>query len=98
MTPVRKLAGRSPQHLSGVENQRFDYVITLCDRVREVCPEFPGQAEQVHWSIPDPAISGCGGQDTYPAFERMAAELETRIGFLLAVIGAPPAHASFQEV
>ena len=93
-----ELAGRSPQHLSEVENQRFDYVITLCDRVREVCPEFPGRAEQVHWSIPDPAASGGGDQDTYPAFERMAAELETRIGFLLAAIGAPPAHASLQEV
>jgi protein-tyrosine-phosphatase len=94
-----ELAGRSPQHLSGVENQRFDYVITLCDRVREVCPEFPGRAEQVHWSIPDPAASGPGDQDTYPAFERMAAELETRIGFLLAAMGAPPpARASLQEV
>jgi protein-tyrosine-phosphatase/DNA-binding transcriptional ArsR family regulator len=93
-----ELAGRSPQHLSGVENQRFDYVITLCDRVREVCPEFPGRAEQVHWSIPDPAASGRGDQDTYPAFERMAAELETRIGFLLPAMSAPPARAALQEV
>jgi len=93
-----ELAGRPPQHLSAVERQRFDYVITLCDRVREVCPEFPGRAEQLHWSIPDPAASGGTDQDTYPAFARMAAELETRIGFLLAMIGAPPAHASIQEV
>jgi protein-tyrosine-phosphatase len=93
-----ELAGRSPRHLSGVENQRFDYVITLCDRVREVCPEFPGPAERVHWSIPDPAACGGGDQDTYPAFERMATELETRIGFLLAAMGAPPARAALQEV
>jgi protein-tyrosine-phosphatase/DNA-binding transcriptional ArsR family regulator len=93
-----ELAGRPPQHLSLVERQRFDYVITLCDRVREVCPEFPGRAEQLHWSIPDPAASGGTGQDTYPAFERMAAELQTRIGFLLAMIGAAPARTSVQEV
>jgi ArsR family transcriptional regulator, arsenate/arsenite/antimonite-responsive transcriptional repressor / arsenate reductase (thioredoxin) len=93
-----ELSGRPPRHLSEVQNQRFDYVITLCDRVREVCPEFPGRAVQVHWSTPDPAASGGADQDTYPAFEGMAAELETRIGFLLAAIGAPPAHASFQEV
>ncbi len=85
-----ELAGRPPQHLSVFERQRFDYVITLCDRVREVCPEFPGRAEQVHWSIPDPAASGGTDQDTYPAFERMAAELETRIGFVLATIAARP--------
>ena len=90
-------AGRPPQHVSVYEGQRFDYVITQCDRVREVCPEFPGGAEQLHWSIPDPAASSGTGQDTYPAFERMAAELETRIGFLLAAIGAAPAPAPTQE-
>jgi ArsR family transcriptional regulator, arsenate/arsenite/antimonite-responsive transcriptional repressor / arsenate reductase (thioredoxin) len=93
-----ELTGRLPQHLSVYENQRFDYVITLCDRVREVCPEFPGPAEQVHWSIPDPAASGGTDQDTYPAFEAMAAELDRRIGFLLAAIGAAPAQTFVQEV
>ena len=93
-----ELAGRAPRHLNGYAGHRFDYVITLCDRVREACPEFPGRAEQVHWSIPDPAAAGGTGQDTYPAFERMAAELDTRIGFLLATIGAAPAPASTQEV
>ncbi|HLN69109.1 MAG TPA: hypothetical protein VK280_17805 [Streptosporangiaceae bacterium] len=77
---------------------RFDYVITLCDRVREVCPEFPGHPGAVHWSIPDPAAASGGEEDTYPAFERMAAELEARIGFWLAAVSAAPAHASVQEV
>jgi ArsR family transcriptional regulator, arsenate/arsenite/antimonite-responsive transcriptional repressor / arsenate reductase (thioredoxin) len=93
-----ELAERAPRHLSVYQRQRFDYVITLCDRVREVCPEFAGPAEQVHWSIPDPGAPGGTDEDTYPAFERMAAELETRIGFLLAAIGAAPVQASIQEV
>jgi protein-tyrosine-phosphatase/DNA-binding transcriptional ArsR family regulator len=92
------LAGRQPQHLSVFAGHRFDYVITLCDRVREVCPEFPGRAERVHWSIPDPAASGGSDEETYPAFEQMAAELETRTGFLLAAISAASARASVQEV
>jgi protein-tyrosine-phosphatase len=92
------LAGREPQHLSALEDQRFDVVITLCDRVREVCPEFPWPAEQLHWSIPDPAAAGPPGRDTYPAFQRMAAELHTRTGFLAAALSARPAHASIQEV
>jgi ArsR family transcriptional regulator, arsenate/arsenite/antimonite-responsive transcriptional repressor / arsenate reductase (thioredoxin) len=83
-----ELAGRSPQHLSVFERQPFDYVVTLCDRVREVCPEFPGPAERVHWSIPDPATAGGTDQETYPAFQAMAAELQTRIGFLLAAVSA----------
>ena len=68
-----------------------------CHRVREVCPEFPGHPGYLHWSIPDPAAAGGSDQDTYPAFEQMAAELETRIGFWLAAIGAAPAPASVQE-
>ncbi len=93
-----ELAGRSPRHLNVFERQPFDYVITLCDRVREVCPEFDGPAEHLHWSIPDPAAAGSTGQDTYPAFQQMAAELHTRIGFLLAAISAAPAHTLVQEV
>jgi len=91
-----ELAGRTPQRLADLEHERFDYVITLCDRVREVCPEFPGPAVRLHWSIPDPAAGGAG-TDTYPAFQQMAAELETRIGFLLAAMSAAPARASVQE-
>jgi len=86
------LAGRPPRHLSEVEGERFDYVITLCDRVREVCPEFPGPAEHLHWSIPDPAASASAAEDTYPAFQAMAAELETRIGFLFGAISAAAAN------
>ncbi len=92
------LAGHRGKHLSACAAERFDYVITLCDRVREVCPEFPGHPGYLHWSIPDPAASGGSDEDTYPAFEHLAAELDTRIGFLLAAISAPPAQALTQQV
>ena len=77
------IRGRRSKHLGEFTDQRFDYVITLCDRVREVCPEFPGGPEPMHWSIPDPAREPGGDEQTLPAFERTAAELETRIGFLI---------------
>jgi protein-tyrosine-phosphatase len=77
------IAGRRAKHLDTFTRRRFDCVISLCDRVREVCPEFPGGPETAHWSIPDPAAEPGGDAETYPAFERTAAELELRIGFLL---------------
>ena len=61
-------------------------MISLCDRVREVCPEFPDQPDLIHWSIPDPAREGDTDERTYPAFQRTATELATRIGFLLKLI------------
>jgi protein-tyrosine-phosphatase len=76
------ISRRRSKHLSAFGRRRFDTVVSLCDRVREVCPEFPGEPQTIHWSIADPAASG-GDRDTYPAFERTAAELETRIRFLL---------------
>lgn len=80
------IAGRRSKHVSEFTGERFDCVISLCDRVREVCPEFPGHPARVHWSIPDPAREGGDDQTTYPAFLRTADELATRIPFLLALM------------
>jgi ArsR family transcriptional regulator, arsenate/arsenite/antimonite-responsive transcriptional repressor / arsenate reductase (thioredoxin) len=80
------ISGRRSKHLSEFADRRFDYVISLCDRVREVCPEFPGGPELIHWSIPDPAREPGSDEQTLPAFERTAIELCTRIGFLIEAI------------
>jgi ArsR family transcriptional regulator, arsenate/arsenite/antimonite-responsive transcriptional repressor / arsenate reductase (thioredoxin) len=73
---------RRSKHLDEFAGQRFDHVISLCDRVREVCPGFTGSPALVHWSMPDPASADTG----YAAFVRTADELGTRIPFLLAAI------------
>jgi ArsR family transcriptional regulator, arsenate/arsenite/antimonite-responsive transcriptional repressor / arsenate reductase (thioredoxin) len=80
------IAGHRSKHLSEFAGQRFDYVISLCDRVREVCPEFPGEPELIHWSVPDPAREPGTDDETLPAFERTATELWTRIDFLIKAI------------
>jgi protein-tyrosine-phosphatase len=80
------ISGNRTKHLNEYLSRRFDFVITLCDRVREVCPEFPSHPNMVHWSVPDPALEGSDDRASYPAFERTATELETRIGFLLHLL------------
>jgi protein-tyrosine-phosphatase/DNA-binding transcriptional ArsR family regulator len=89
------VAGRRSKHLSEFAGRRFDYVISLCDRVREVCPEFPGTPRAIHWSVRDPAREPGTDEQTLPAFERTAAELATRIGFLIEAINQTTAD---QEV
>jgi protein-tyrosine-phosphatase/DNA-binding transcriptional ArsR family regulator len=79
------LTGARAKHLDEFAGQRFDHVVTLCDRVREVCPEFPGHPHVAHWSVPDPARD----PDGRPAFARVAAELAERIGFLLHALATP---------
>ena len=85
------IEGRGSKHLSELSTLRFDYVISLCDRVREVCPEFPEHPDLIHWSIPDPARAGEMDAETYPAFVRLSDELATRISFLLELIRWPAA-------
>lgn len=77
------ISARRTKHFDEMRSQRFDTVITLCDRVREVCPAFPARPALVHWSLPDPALEGATDRASYPAFQRVAAELETRISFRL---------------
>jgi ArsR family transcriptional regulator, arsenate/arsenite/antimonite-responsive transcriptional repressor / arsenate reductase (thioredoxin) len=82
------------KHLSSFAAAHFDYVITLCDKVREVCPEFPGHPGYIHWSIPDPAASGDDDQAALAAFRQVVAELDKRVSYLLAGIGALPGRAA----
>jgi len=79
------LAGQASKQLEMFADQSFDWVISLCDRVREVCPEFPGRPEVIHWSIANPA-TGDPDDATYPLFQQTAAELANRIDFLLAAL------------
>lgn len=83
------IGGRRSKPLSEFTSQRFDYVISLCDKLREMCPDFPGPPTVAHWSIPDPAESA---DDGLLAFVRTADELTTRIEFLLSAIEHQRTH------
>jgi protein-tyrosine-phosphatase/DNA-binding transcriptional ArsR family regulator len=82
------ITGHRPRPVETLAHERFDFVITLCDKAREHCPEFPGHPGLIHWSMPDPAAAE-GDLAGYPAFTRTAADLETRIRFLLPVLAHP---------
>jgi ArsR family transcriptional regulator, arsenate/arsenite/antimonite-responsive transcriptional repressor / arsenate reductase (thioredoxin) len=79
------LGCQASKHLDVFVGDGFDWVISLCDQVREVCPEFPGHPETIHWSIANP-VTGDADDVTYPLFQQTAAELATRIEYLIAVL------------
>jgi arsenate reductase len=75
--------GLAPKDIARLAGQRFDYVITVCDRAREQCPIVPG-ADMIHWSFADPA------EETDPAkqerrFEDVYQGLERRIRLMMVV-------------
>jgi ArsR family transcriptional regulator, arsenate/arsenite/antimonite-responsive transcriptional repressor / arsenate reductase (thioredoxin) len=69
-----------------LHDRRFDYVITVCDRVREACPAFPGDPERIHWSFADPAAVQGAEEERRVAFLRVATELQTMVRYLLILI------------
>ena len=79
------IRGRQPQSLTAVARRRFDYVITVCDKIREF-PRDHGSATTMHWSLPDPSAAADTDRASYPEFRRVATELNSRIGFLLPVL------------
>ena len=78
------IAGRPTKPLTRFTGHRFDRVITLCDKVREICPEPPRWGARAHWSIADPAAGG-----GHAAFVATADDLEERVGRLLADLQIP---------
>jgi protein-tyrosine-phosphatase len=79
-----EMAGQRPKPMEGFLADRFDYVITVCDRAAEVCPTFPG-AEIIRWSVPDPAQAGGDEDEQRRAFENGAKDLIQRIRLWLAL-------------
>jgi arsenate reductase len=66
-------------------DQRFDYVITVCDRAAEVCPVFPGDPERIHWSFADPAAVEGTDVVKIAAFQATLREMRQRISLFMQV-------------
>lgn len=79
------IRGQQSQPISNFEGQPFDYVITVCDRAREVCPTFPGPDVQMHWGFPDPILIE-DNAEREAAFELTAHRLKSRIEHFLCTL------------
>jgi protein-tyrosine-phosphatase len=90
------ISDRKSKHMDRFVHRHFDRVITLCDKVREICPEFPEPAMPIHWSMVDPASVGGTDEERYHAFVQTADELESRIPFLIGELVQRPERRSAQ--
>ena len=57
----------------------FDFVITVCDSARQVCPVFPREGERLHWDVEDPSDIETRGIPLADAFRMARDELRKRI-------------------
>ena len=75
------ISDRQSKPLVQFDGRHFDFVVTLCDKVREACPEYSTRAQAIHWSIEDPSRAPGGNRATYPMFRDLTDELASRIAF-----------------
>jgi len=79
--------GLRSKSLAEVAGESFDYVITLCDDARAVCPVFPGADQSLHWGYKDPAsVDGPDGE-RLAAFQVVLTLLAERIRQFVLIAG-----------
>lgn len=61
------------------EGERFDHVITVCDRANENCPVFPGAPNRIAWNFDDPAAVEGDHDARLRAFRRVRDEIVVRL-------------------
>jgi arsenate reductase (thioredoxin) len=77
--------GHPPRGLTGLDGERWDFVITVCDRAREACPVFPGQPVLAHWGMPDPAAVEGDEAIKQAAFVDALTLISRRVDLLLSL-------------
>ena len=78
------ISAQVSQHVDEFSGMSFDYVITVCDDAREVCPVFPGDGERIHWSVEDPSDTYTRGGTLLEAFRVARDDLRERIAAFVA--------------
>jgi len=88
-------AGLRSRGLDEVRDRFYDWVITVCDDARAVCPVFPGADMSLHWGYPSQAKAEGSDGERRAAYERVFVQLGERIRQFVLVIGrTSPATAA----
>jgi arsenate reductase (thioredoxin) len=66
-------------------DEPWDYVITVCDQARQVCPVFSGSHESLHWGYEDPAEAVGTEAERLAVFRRVLTQISERIGLFVPV-------------
>ena len=87
------IAGQHSKDVAQFLGQTFQYVIRVCDKVREKCPVLPGAIWYLDWSFEDPAAVHGTAIEKVAAFRRIRDEIEERTLEFLTREARPEASA-----
>jgi arsenate reductase len=59
--------------------EKFDFVITLCDHAAESCPIFFGGVQRIHMGFPNPAAVSGSQEERLGAFRKVRDQIRTQL-------------------
>lgn len=80
--------GATADQIERYLDDRWDYVITVCDSAAERCPVFPGGGQRLHWSFADPAAVRGTDAQRLDAFRHTRDAIAERIVSFVATLEA----------
>jgi arsenate reductase len=79
------ISAQTSKSLDQYLGDRFDLIITVCDRAHQHGPVFPGDVERIHWGFDDPAEAAGTEEERMAVFRRILDEIQVRIRLLLCL-------------
>jgi arsenate reductase len=73
------ISGHRSKSVDEFAGQGFDYVVTVCDNARDICPVFPAGTERIHWSFEDPAAAQGDEGVRLAEFRRIRNQIHERV-------------------
>lgn len=73
------ISNQTPKLAEKYLNVNFDFVITLCDKMKEECPNFPGNPIVAHWGMPDSDVIQGNEEEKLKDFRKTRNEILKRI-------------------
>jgi len=72
------ITGEYPKLVDQFIAEAFDYVVTVCDGAREICPVFTGQVKhRIHIGFEDPADAVGSEEQVLPVYRKVRDQIES---------------------
>ena len=87
------ISGQHSKDVAQYLGQSFQYIIRVCDKVREKCPVLPGAIWYLDWSFEDPAAAQGTAASKIVTFRRVRDQIEEKTIEFIAQEGSPQTSA-----
>ncbi len=89
------ISRQKPKKLEKFLDQRFDYIITTCDRLMQYCPPLPEHANQLNWDLPDPTDFEGTTEEQYQEFRKVASSIKRNLKVSFDLPEPPPKNENY---